>query len=189
MKKVKKRKLCLIIVASILIGIITSVGISCALAETLINSKDVIYEDNSNLVADNVQEAIDGTCSKIDTRLSTIEDKLYNLQKLSGTKIFSPSTEWSYTGLEVTFPAKSYCSISIKPSSFYTPPEGIQICLNSNTNNCVSISSNSEAWSKSTTFSDYSESSTTYYVLTKYARNGVNNESVQYWGFCATKYK
>ena len=47
-----------------LIAIIISITSSYVLAQTLINSKDVYYEDNSSLAVNNVQAAIDGTCTK-----------------------------------------------------------------------------------------------------------------------------
>ena len=82
MKKLKESTK---IIIGMVIGLILST-VSYVVAENLINSKDVVYEDNSNLVADNVQEAIDGTCTKIDTRLSDIEDKLYTVKKLVRNK-------------------------------------------------------------------------------------------------------
>ena len=76
MKKIK-----LYIVISVVIGIILSVTLSFCLAETLIESKNVTYVDNSNLKANNVQTAIDGTCTRFSNELANLEktllDKFY----------------------------------------------------------------------------------------------------------------
>ena len=190
MQKFRQNKKTIItVIIAVVIAVFISVGSCYVLAESLINSKDVVYEDNSNLVAENVQDAIDGTCSKIDTRLSDIEDKLYNIQRLTGSKSFSSSTNWTYTGISITFPAKSYCSVSLIASYSSSYPQGLELCYDeTGKNNCVSMSSNEYAWNKSITFSDYSSSSTTYYVLAKYNRDG-STEGITYRGFCATKYK
>ena len=183
-----RKKKVFFIVMGIFFGIAITSTISYVIAQTLINSKDVIYQDNSNLAADNVQDAIDGTCTKIDTRLSTIEDKLYNLQDLSGGKNFTASTSWSYTGISITFPAKSYCSVSLKAGYNHSAPLGIELCIDQAGTMCVAVSSNDELWNKATTFSSYYASSTTYYVLSKYSGNG-SSEWINYSGFCAVKYK
>ena len=46
---------------------------SYATTNYVINASKVAYLDNSNLGVDNVQAAIDGTCSKIDYRLNSLE--------------------------------------------------------------------------------------------------------------------
>ena len=58
----------------ILIGITLSAVTSYVVAESTINSKDVYYEDNSGLGFNNVQDAIDSTCTNF-------SDKLDNFQK------------------------------------------------------------------------------------------------------------
>ena len=59
------------------IGILISITFSYVLAENLINSKDVYYEDKSGLLADNVQDAIDGTCTKFESKVDNFLDKIY----------------------------------------------------------------------------------------------------------------
>ena len=59
-------------------GMVLSTTISYSLAETLINSKDVTYEDNSGLGATNVQAAIDGTCTKFSNQLTNLQTTILN---------------------------------------------------------------------------------------------------------------
>ena len=60
-----------------ILGAIISITSSYAIAETLINSKDVSYVDNSKLGATNVQAAIDGTCTKFSNDLQSFLLKVY----------------------------------------------------------------------------------------------------------------
>ena len=59
------------------IGILISITFSYALAANLVDSKDVYYKDNSGLLADNVQDAIDGTCMKFENKVDNFLDKIY----------------------------------------------------------------------------------------------------------------
>ncbi len=74
---------------SIIIAIITciiSISGSYAATNYAISAIKIGYSDNSNLGADNVQAAIDGTCSKVDTRLGNIEKSKQNtLTTTTGT--------------------------------------------------------------------------------------------------------
>ena len=74
----KNSKIYLIIFVSMLLGILISINFSYALAESLIDSKNVYYEDNSSLGFTNVQDAIDGTCLKFDNALSNLKQELIN---------------------------------------------------------------------------------------------------------------
>ncbi len=189
MKKVKKRKLCLIIVASILIGIIASVGISYALAETLINSKDVVYQDNSNLAADNVQSAIDGTCSKIDTRLSDIEDKLYTVSSSSDGVYFTTSTTYSDTGISITLPANSYCSLTVSAFDATSIPRKLGLVGVGNTASTVqSTNTHQTGGTVSVSYNAYIKQQTTFRIFAMYDKS-VTGNFIKYDYFCATKYK
>ena len=191
-KKVKKRKLCLIIVVSILIGIIASVGISYALAATLINSKDVSYQDNSNLAADNVQSAIDGTCSKIDTRLSEIEDNLYKVKNIYESTYFTTTIASSYTGRYITLPAKSYCSITVCIHHNNARPNALALSTSSteriNTKETAYINGMIGNGHLCLTISEYNENAKNYYVWAATVLDGVS-DLMDFSGFCATKYK
>ena len=61
----------------LIIAVTLSTTLSFCLAETLVNSKDVYYEDNSELGFNNVQDAIDGTCTKFESKIDTFLDKIY----------------------------------------------------------------------------------------------------------------
>ena len=191
MQILKKNKKMII---GITIGVVIAVFISTvscyALAETLINSKDVVYEDNSNLVADNVQDAIDGTCSKIDTRLSDIEDKLYTFTRFSDTVHFTSQTTLFYTGASITFPANSYCGITAlavyehsKPTAFYLSTSSTQ--LDSLIEGNKGFTGVGETIFINYNF--YTTTARTYYFWASYS--GVGSNIIDYAGYCATKYK
>ncbi len=65
------------IIIGIVIAVLISVASSYVLAETVMNSKDVYYEDNSDLGFNNVQDAIDGTCTKFESKVDNFLDKIY----------------------------------------------------------------------------------------------------------------
>ena len=66
------------IIIGVTIGILISIVSSYCLAETVMNSKDVYYKDNSGLAVNNVQDAIDGTCTKFDNNLTNLKKELLN---------------------------------------------------------------------------------------------------------------
>ena len=181
----------------IVIGIFLSGGMSYVIASTLINSKDVVYEDNSNLAADNVQDAIDGTCSKIDTRLSTIEDNLYNVKNMYISKTFTSSTSPIYTGVSITFPKDSYCAVNISLNHHTGRPKGIFLSTSSSTlysESGTSViyekysgDSNLYTYSMYMPYINYFERETTLYVWSIHSTEGIGAVVVS--GFCTTKYK
>ena len=177
------------IIIGVAIGILISIVSCYALAENLINSKDVVYEDNSNLVADNVQDAIDGTCSKIDTRLSDIEDNLYKVKDISASTTITATTDLSYTGLYITFPAKSYCSITVIALYQHAPATAIALSTSSTNlgGNVVAYNSTTDNFHVSLSYNMYQEGDNNYYIWAKYT--GANTNIITYRGFCATKYK
>ena len=77
MKKNKSINTNLKILIAFIFGIIISTTLSYTLAATLVNSKDVYYEDNSGLAVNNVQAAIDGTCTKFSNELTNFLNKIY----------------------------------------------------------------------------------------------------------------
>ncbi len=66
------------IIIGVIIGIIISIISSFCLAETLIESKNVSYIDNSKVGATNVQNAIDGTCTKFSNELTNLKKEIIN---------------------------------------------------------------------------------------------------------------
>ena len=191
-KLVKKLKTNIKIIIGVAIGILISVASCYVLAETLINSKDVVYEDNSGLAAENVQDAIDGTCSKIDTRLANIEDKLYTVKNLYVTDEIVPPTDISYTGLYVVIPANSYCSVTAGAYFNYTPPTMIVLSSSSATSQySLAVMDGfygSDAAYSTVTYSTHTIKEMTIYLWAKYYENNSRN-NVTIDGFCATKYK
>ena len=191
MQKLKKNRK---IIIGVLIGIIMSSTISYVIASTLINSKDVIYEDNSNLMADNVQEAIDGTCSKIDTRLSDIEDKLYIISNLYNvSRTYTSTQTLSYTGASIVIPANSYCSFTVKAVFSNSPPTDLLLCYSPS--ECGKDNDFIEGNFGETklhnliylTYNEYSEKGTVLYIWASHTV--VANNRLEVHGYCATKYK
>ena len=188
----KKLKTNLKIIIASVVTILISVSSCYALAKTLINSKDVVYEDNSSLAADNVQEAIDGTCSKIDTRLSDIEDNLYTIKNISGQKNFISSSSFTYTDVSVELPANSYCSITYWTFWSNSSPTGLLVSSSSTVGEmqAIAISQDTGGYPQrlSVSINEYTGSqSVTRYIWSKHS-NATQN-TAGYWGFCATKYK
>ncbi len=66
------------IVVGVVIGAVASTIFSFCLAETLIESKNVSYVDNSKIGATNVQNAIDGTCTKFSSELTSLQTTIIN---------------------------------------------------------------------------------------------------------------
>ena len=80
MKKIVITNLAISIVIGTVFSIIAIKG-SYAATNYAISSSNVEYKDNSDLGVTTVQAAIDGTCTKMDERLSNLEstslDKIY----------------------------------------------------------------------------------------------------------------
>ena len=77
--KLMKNKLDKKVYIVVLIATIISISSSYVLAETLINSKDVYYDKTSSgLAVNNVQAAIDGTCTKFSDQLTTLQTTIIN---------------------------------------------------------------------------------------------------------------
>ena len=74
MSKMKnKRRIIIVLIIGFIMGLSLS-GLGTYAATTYaINAAKIGYSDNSNLGVDNVQAAIDGTCSRIDSRLNNLE--------------------------------------------------------------------------------------------------------------------
>ena len=69
----RMKKAIVIMSVIVTIGCIISIGGAYAATSYAISATKIGYSDNSNLGVDNVQAAIDGTCSRIDNRLSNLE--------------------------------------------------------------------------------------------------------------------
>ena len=190
MKKIRRNMKMII---GIILGVIISVTTSYVLAATLINSKDVVYQDNMSIGATNVQNAIDGTCSKIDTRLSAIEDKLWNINNFFTTNFATSTTTLSYTNIYIDIPAKSFCSINL--SAFFNDSQPLTLTLSTSS---TVLNNNTIIGETTATSTDrmlvlnyaalYEESSRRIYIWLK-CGNNTGTDAVSYSGYCATKAK
>ena len=75
MSKIKKA-IMIIIVTAMISGIISIYG-AYAATNYAINASKIGYSDNSNLGVDNVQAAIDGTCTKFNEQLTELRESMY----------------------------------------------------------------------------------------------------------------
>ena len=81
------------IIIVLIIAVILSTTLSYCLAETLIDSKNVYYKDNSDLGFNNVQDAIDGTCVKFDNNLTNLKKEIINEMYPVGSIYISTSLD------------------------------------------------------------------------------------------------
>ena len=65
------------IIIGVVVAVLISVSSCYVLADSIIDSKSVYYKDNSGLAVNNVQDAIDGTCTKFSKQIDTFLDKIY----------------------------------------------------------------------------------------------------------------
>ena len=65
------------IIIGVIVAVLISVSSCYVLADSIIDSKSVYYKDNSGLAVNNVQDAIDGTCTKFSKQIDTFLDKIY----------------------------------------------------------------------------------------------------------------
>lgn len=66
------------IVVGLIVGMVLSSTYTYAATSYAIESKNISYEDNSSLGVDNVQAAIDGTCTKFSTQLTNLKQEVIN---------------------------------------------------------------------------------------------------------------
>ena len=77
-KTKKDKKYILIPMFFFVLGILISISFSYVIAETLIKSEDIYYDKTSSgLAVNNVQAAIDGTCTKFSNQLQEFLLKVY----------------------------------------------------------------------------------------------------------------
>ena len=94
------KKTIVIIIVNIMIAVIISIGGVYAATTYAISASKIGYTDNSSLGADNVQAAIDGTCTKFSTKLNNIIGQIYPVGSIYiSTSISDPKTVASTLGV------------------------------------------------------------------------------------------
>lgn len=94
------KKTIVIIIVNIMIAVIISIGGVYAATTYAISASKIGYTDNSSLGADNVQAAIDGTCSQFSTKLNNIIEQIYPVGSIYiSTSISDPKTVASTLGV------------------------------------------------------------------------------------------
>ena len=94
-----------IIITIIFTAIITSVlslSFSYAATTYAINAERIGYADNSSIGADNVQAAIDGTCTKFNTQLTNLKTNIIDTIYPVGS-IYTSETDSSVTAVQNRF--------------------------------------------------------------------------------------
>ncbi len=81
------------VLISIMLGIVISVMTNVVAESFEKDSKNVYYKDNSNLLADNVQDAIDGTCTKFESKVDNFLDKIYPVGSIYITTTLSTAEQ------------------------------------------------------------------------------------------------
>ena len=81
------------VLISIMLGIIISIMTNVIAESFEKDSKNVYYKDNSGLLADNVQDAIDGTCTKFESKVDNFLDKIYPVGSIYITTTLSTTAQ------------------------------------------------------------------------------------------------
>ena len=81
------------IIIGVVVAVLISVSSCYVLANSIMNSKDVYYKDNSGLLANNVQDAIDGTCTKFEEKVDNFLDKIYPVGSIYITTTLSTTSQ------------------------------------------------------------------------------------------------
>ena len=76
-----------------MLGIIISIMTNVIAESFEKDSKNVYYKDNSGLLADNVQDAIDGTCTKFESKVDNFLDKIYPVGSIYITTTLSTTAQ------------------------------------------------------------------------------------------------
>ena len=93
------KKAIVIMSVIVIIGCIISIGGAYAATSYAISASKIGYTDNSSIGADNVQAAIDGTCTKFSNQLTELKKSMYPVGSIYiSTKLSSPTAVASAIG-------------------------------------------------------------------------------------------
>lgn len=96
----KMKKAIVIMSVIVTVGCIISIGGAYAATNYAISANKIGYSDNANLGADNVQAAIDGTCTKFSTKLNNMMEQIYPVGSIYiSTSISDPKVIASTLGI------------------------------------------------------------------------------------------
>ena len=148
-----------IIITIIFTAIITSVlslSFSYAATTYAINAERIGYADNSSLGADNVQAAIDGTCTKFSNQLTNLKKDVINEMYPKGSIYITTelttkkAVEEKFSGTWESYGAgKTLVGIDTSDTSFNTVGKTSGSKLNSTTLTVANLPSHSHEYSKS----------------------------------------
>ena len=96
------KKAIVIMSVIVTIGCIISIGGAYAATNYAISATNIGYSDNSNLKVDNVQAAIDGTCTKFNTQLTNLKTNIIDTIYPVGS-IYTSETDSTATAVQNRF--------------------------------------------------------------------------------------
>lgn len=144
-----KKTIMIIIITTLITGII-SIGCTYAATTYVISASKVGYSDNSSLGAANVQAAIDGTCSKVNTVLNSKLDKSFKEISLPSPTIKTSSgTELTYnvdlSKYTEIVPVINIKNVTVYSTTVYPLPFNDSMVMNSALS--VTVAGTNNVWS------------------------------------------
>ena len=150
-----KKTIITIIVTAMITGIISIYG-AYAATNYVISASKIGYTDNSSIGADNVQAAIDGTCTKFSNQLTNLKKDVINEMYPKGSIYITTElttkkdVEGKFGGTWESYGAgKTLVGIDTSDTSFNTVGKTSGSKLNSTTLTVANLPSHSHEYSKS----------------------------------------